>query len=390
MSTAQQGTTRNSNSSPGAEPVGVGIVGAGVISTEYLSNLTAFPDVKVLFIADLDQKRAAGQAESWNVPGSGSYEELLAIEEIEIVINLTIPAVHVEVALRAVEAGKHVWGEKPYALDRESGKVLKDAAERAGVRVTAAPDTFLGAGLQTALRKVRSGAIGTPLTALALFQVPGPDSWHPSPEFLFAAGAGPLFDVGPYYITTLVQVFGPVRGVAATASRARTVRVIGSGPKAGTEFPVEVPTHTSVLFDFESGNSAQAVFSFDSKLKRAGFFEVAGDQGTAVFPDPNMFDAETTLHSGDEQPQVIQPQGTFSTRGTGVAEFAQAIRLGRKERVPGELAYHVLDIMQAASEAAESGQFTEVTSTAEISDLLDPSWDPTHPSLSSLHSSQST
>lgn len=361
--------------------VGVGIVGAGVISNEYLKNLTSFPDLDVLFIADIDQERAASQAQAWNVPDSGSYEELLARDDIEIVVNLTIPAVHVDVALQAVEAGKHVWGEKPYSLDRPSGQQLKKAAEDAGVRVAVAPDTFLGAGVQTALREIRAGVIGTPLTGITLFQVPGPESWHPSPEFLFAKGAGPLFDVGPYYITALVQIFGPVRRVAATASQARPVRVIGSGPKAGTEFPVEVPTHTSALYEFESGASAQSVFSFDSKLPRAGFVEVAGTEGTVVLPDPNMFDGETKVYTGQDEPRVVEPTGSFHSRGTGVAEFAQSIRAGRPERVPGDLAYHVLDIMASTAEAAESGQFVQVDSTVAPSDLLDPSWDPAEPTL---------
>lgn len=360
--------------------VGVGIVGAGVISNEYLKNLTAFPSLDVRFIADIDQERAASQAAEWSIPHSGSYSELLSRDDIEIVVNLTIPAVHVEVALQAIEAGKHVWGEKPYALDRASGQQLKEAADAAGVRVAVAPDTFLGAGLQTALRQVNQGAIGKPLTAITLFQVPGPESWHPSPEFLFARGAGPLFDLGPYYITTLVQVFGPVRRVAATGSQARETRVIGSGPKAGTEFPVEVPTHISALLEFESGASAQSVFSFDSKLRRAGVFEVAGSEGTIVFPDPNNFDGETSLYTGEENPHIVEATGSFSTRGTGVAEMAQAIRTGRQERVPGALGFHVLDVMASTAESTESGEFVPVDSTVEPSELLDPTWDPTQAS----------
>ncbi|MDS2171300.1 Gfo/Idh/MocA family oxidoreductase [Nesterenkonia sp. CL21] len=381
FSTTTAASPTAEQTSPAGGRVGVGVVGAGVISNEYLKNLTAFADLEVRFIADIDTQRAAEQAEAWGVPHSGSYEELLARDDIEIVVNLTIPAVHVEVALQAVAAGKHVWGEKPYALDRESGRRLKEAAEQAGVRVAVAPDTFLGAGLQTALRSVRDGSIGTPLTALTLFQVPGPESWHPSPEFLFARGAGPLFDIGPYYLTTLVQVFGPIRRVAATGSQARATRVIGSGPKAGTEFPVEVPTHVSALIEFESGASAQSVFSFDSKLPRAGFVEIAGSEGTAVFPDPNMFDGETTLHTGGEEPQVIPAAGSFHTRGTGVVELAQSIRAGRRERVPGDLAFHVLDAMVSIAESVESGQFVEVTSTVESSAPLDADWDPTQPSL---------
>ncbi|MBD8609838.1 Gfo/Idh/MocA family oxidoreductase [Frigoribacterium sp. CFBP 13729] len=362
-------------------PVGVGVIGAGVISDQYLSNLTKFPDLEVLFVADIDEPRAAAQAEKWGVPGSGSVDELLAHDGVEIVVNLTIPAAHVEVALKAVAAGKHVWGEKPYALDRESGARLLQAAKEAGVRVAVAPDTFLGSGIQTGLRVVRRGDIGTPLTGLTLFQVPGPESWHPSPEFLFAYGAGPMFDVGPYYLTTLVQVFGPVAKVTATSSKARETRVIGSGPKAGTEFPVEVPTHISALLQFEDGASAQAVFSFDSKLARAGFVEIAGTEGTAVFPDPNEFEGDTVVHTGGEEPTVVPASGSTFTRGTGVAELAQAIREGRRERVPGELAFHVLDVMVSLAESAERGEGVVVESSLEPTPELPEDWDPSVPTL---------
>ncbi|WP_418908725.1 Gfo/Idh/MocA family protein [Glutamicibacter endophyticus] len=370
-------------------PVGIGVVGAGVISDEYLTNLTQFPDLRVEFIADLDADRAAAQAAKFGIPNSGSYTDLLKRPDIEIVVNLTIPAVHVEVALQAVAAGKHVWGEKPYALDTESGRSLRDAAQQRGVRVAVAPDTILGAGIQTALRTVRAGEIGTPLSALAMFQAPGPESWHPSPEFLFARGAGPLFDLGPYYLSTLVQVFGPVDRVAALGSRARETRVIASGPKAGTEFPVEVPTHIGALLSFASGASAQCVFSFDSKLERMGFVEVAGTEGTAVFPDPNMFDGDTVIHCVPGAPVTVPAQGSFYSRGTGVLELARAIREDRKERVPGELAFHVLEVMAAVAEAVDTGQFVEVSSRVEPSDLLDGGWDPAAATLLSTSSSSS-
>ncbi|GAA1542675.1 putative dehydrogenase [Microbacterium ginsengiterrae] len=360
--------------------VGVGIVGAGTISDQYLENLTAFSDLEVRFVADLDTERAAAQAAKWGVGASGSYEQLLADEDIEIVVNLTIPAVHVDVALQAVAAGKHVWGEKPYALDLASARELSQAADAAGVRVAVAPDTILGAGLQTAFRAIRSGEIGTPLTAIALLQSPGPESWHPSPEFLFAFGAGPLFDVGPYYLTTLVQVFGSVSRVFATGSQSRKTRTIGSGPKAGTEFPVEVPTHIGALVEFRDGGSAQLVLSFDSHLKRAGFVEIAGETGTAVLPDPNMFDGDTVIHSIEGE-RVIPAEGSTYSRGTGVVELAQAIRSGRQERVPGELAFHVLEVMIAIAASAESGQPVQVDSTVTLPETLDAAWDPAAPSL---------
>ncbi|WP_426724622.1 Gfo/Idh/MocA family protein [Curtobacterium flaccumfaciens] len=373
--TATDSTTRTG-------PVGVGVIGAGVISDQYLSNLTVFPDVTVRFIADIDLPRAAAQAEKWGVPGSGTVEELLADDDIEIVVNLTIPAAHVEVALQALAAGKHVWGEKPYALDRASAAELRDAAAAAGKTVSVAPDTFLGAGLQTALRTIRDGRIGTPLNGLTLFQSPGPESWHPSPEFLFAYGAGPLFDIGPYYITTLVQTFGPVKKVTATASKSRATRTIGSGPKAGTEFPVDVPTNHSALIEFENGGSAQSVFSFESDRGRTGFVEIAGETGTVVFPDPNNFDGDTELYAlGSEEPETIPAVGSTYSRGTGVVDLARSLRAGDENRVPGALAFHVLDVMVSIAEAAERGEAVLVESTVSPSPNLPEGWDPAERTL---------
>ena len=358
----------------GAGPVGVGFIGAGVISSTYLENLTSFPDVRVLFVADIDVARAKAQADAFGVPGSGTVEELLAHPEIEIVVNLTIPAAHAEVAMRVLEAGKHVWTEKPFALDRESGKVLLAEAAKRGLRVATAPDTFLGAGLQAGKRLIEDGRIGRPLTALTLFQGPGPESWHPNPDFYYVAGGGPLFDMGPYYLTALVQNLGPVKRVAATASRSTESRTIGSGPRAGESFPVTVPTHLSALIEFESGASAQSVFSFQSALKRGGFVEIAGSEGTLVFPDPNNFDGELTLWSGDDEEHVSTISETG--RGTGVVDLARAIRAGVTERASGEQAYHVLDVMVSIVEAAEKGEFVTVETTVEPATSLPVDWDP--------------
>ncbi|MDH6181952.1 putative dehydrogenase [Microbacteriaceae bacterium SG_E_30_P1] len=359
----------------GTGPVGVGIIGAGVISTQYLDNLTTFPDVRVLFIADLDTARAEAQAEAYGVPAFGTTEELLAQPDIEIVVNLTIPAVHVAVARQALEAGKNVWTEKPIALDRESGAELLADAQRRGLRVATAPDTFLGAGLQAGRRLIADGRIGTPLTALTLFQVPGPEAWHPNPDFLYAKGAGPLFDMGPYYVTTLVQNLGPVGRVAATASMSRERRTIASGPRAGETFAVEVPTHVSAMLEFEGGASAQCVFSFQSHLARAGFVEIAGTEGTVVFPDPNMFDGELTVWGDAAEPETIVVESDTG-RGTGVVDLARAIRADVPERASGELAFHVLDVLVSITEAAERGEFVPVTSTVEVQPPLPDEWDP--------------
>jgi predicted dehydrogenase len=364
-----------------SNPVGVGVIGAGNISTQYLDNLTAFPDVVVLFVADIDVARAKAQAEAYGIPGSGTTDELLAHPDIEIVVNLTIPAAHVEVAMRALAAGKNVWTEKPIALDRESGRALLEEAAARGLRVATAPDTFLGAGLQAGKRLIDEGRIGAPLTALTLFQAAGPESWHPNPDFLYAVGAGPLFDMGPYYVTALVQNLGPVRRVAATASTSRQTRVIGSGPRAGEEFAVEVPTHVSALVEFESGASAQCVFSFQSSLPRQGFVEIAGETGTVVFPDPNNFEGDLLVWSdGSEQPETISTTA-LGGRGTGVVELARAIRAGVPERASGEQAFHVLDVLVSIAEAAQTGSFVEVESTVSLADALPADWDPRQATL---------
>ncbi|MGK3206953.1 Gfo/Idh/MocA family protein [Amycolatopsis sp. MEPSY49] len=357
-------------------PVGVGIIGAGVISGTYLENLTSFPDVRVLRVADLDDERAAARAAEYGVPRPGSVAELLADPEIEIVVNLTLPASHVEVGLAALEAGKHVWAEKPLALDRQTGRKLLDRAREKNLRVASAPDTVLGAALQTARQAVDAGRIGTPMTALALFQVPGPEVWHPAPEFYFQPGGGPLLDMGPYYLTTLVHLLGPIRRVTGAGGRARDTRVVGSGPRAGTEFPVRVPTTVTALVEFEAA-SAQLVLSFDSALKRTGLVELTGTLGTAVLPDPNRFDEPTRLHLlGHDEPEELPARGHAASRGTGTLELARAIRAGVPERASGELAYHVLDAMLAIDESMTRGQAVEVTSTVDVPPALPAGWDP--------------
>ncbi|MCL2515204.1 MAG: Gfo/Idh/MocA family oxidoreductase [Microbacteriaceae bacterium] len=364
----------------GTGRVGVGVIGAGNISTQYLTNLTSFPDVEVRFIADIDLDRAQFQAQAFGVPGFGTVEQLLADPEIEIVVNLTVPKVHAEVAHQVIAAGKHVWTEKPIALDRESGRALLDAAHAAGLRVATAPDTFLGAGIQTTRRLLESGAIGVPQTALTLMQQPGPESWHPGPDFLFQEGAGPLFDVGPYYVTTLIQLFGPVKKVAAVASKAKPVRTIGSGPRAGETFEVTVPTHVTAVFEFESGQTSQSIFSFDSQIRRT-LFEVTGVDGALEVNDPNMFVGDLVLHKGDGTTETITTEGNNAARGTGVVELARAIRAGVPERASGEQAFHALDVMVSTIEAAERGEWVEVASTFVPTPALPEDWSPSEATL---------
>ena len=297
-------------------------------------------------------------------------------------VNLTTPDAHAEVATKAIQAGKHVLNEKPLTLDRESAAQLLKAAESAGLRVGCAPDTFLGQGLQTARKIIDGGAIGTPLSALVLMQSPGPESWHPNPAFLFQEGAGPLFDIGPYYLTALVQTFGALDRVASLGSKSREQRVIGSGPKAGETFDVTVPTHVGTLGSFESGQSFQSIFSFDSAVGRT-LMEINGTEGTLLMPDPNTFAGEIKIRRpGSDDWEVLETTTELSSRGTGALDMARAIREDRPHRAQGALAYHVLDAMVSASESVESREFVSVESTVERAEPLPDDWDPKAATLS--------
>jgi len=349
--------------------VGVGFIGAGNISDTYLENLSSFPDIDVLIVGDLDTTRAAEQAAKHGVPASGSAEDVLAHPGVEIVVNLTIPAVHAEVSSSIIAAGKHVWSEKPIAVSRESAKALLEQADAAGLRVGVAPDTVLGPGIQTAKRAIERGDIGRPLFAQTSMQWQGPELFHPNPAFLFAHGAGPLFDMGPYYFTMLVQILGPVAAVAALGLKATDSRLVQVGPQAGTSFDVEVPSTINVLAQFEQGAQSQSLLSFDSPLARQGFVEIAGTEGTIMLPDPNMFSGRVAIvrpltgHGETQEWVDVAEEGTVVGRGLGLLDMARAIRAGRPHLATGELGYHVLDVMVSAEESALSGAFVPVTST---------------------------
>lgn len=373
----------------GTGPVGVGFIGTGMISDTYLENLSSFPDVRVMILGDLDTERAAAQAAKHGVPGSGTSDDVLAHPDVEIVVNLTIPAVHAEVSAAIVAAGKHVWSEKPIAIDRPSALALLTQADAAGLRVGVAPDTGLGPGLQTARRALARGDIGVPLAARTEMQYIGPDVFHPNPEFFFLAGAGPLLDMGPYYITALVNLFGPVSRVSAVGTRGRRTRRVQVGPRAGAEFPVEVPTHVAALARFESGAVSESVFSFDSPLARTGVVEITGTEATMVVPDPNTFGGDVLItriaepgHVGDTpQWHVVAPVGIEAGRGLGVLDMARAIRSGTPHIATGQLGYHVLDTMVSIDEAVSSGQSVFVESTVGDIPLVPEDRDPREATL---------
>jgi predicted dehydrogenase len=365
-------------------PVGVAVVGCGTISREYLRNLTSFPDLRVVFCADIDLERAKEQAAAFGVPEAGTVAQALRRPDVELVVNLTIPAAHAEVTAAALAAGKSVWTEKPLALDVATGQRLLEVADRAGLLLGCAPDTVLGAGLQTARRLIAEGLIGEPQTALTLMQDPGPDRWHPDPQFLFAPGAGPLFDIGPYYLSWLATIFGPAGQVAAFGHRSQDTRVVGRGPRAGTRFDVEVPTHVSALVQYAGGAVATLILSFESPLSRHGFVEITGTEATLSLPDPNRFDGEIRVRAtGAEQWQVQPVTGAAHGRGLGVLDLARALRGGGRPRASGELGLHVLETMEAIARSVTERSFELVRSDFGLPAAVGPGWDPAAGTLGS-------
>ncbi len=345
----------------------VGIIGVGVISGVYLQTLTARSDVRVTAIADLDMARAAGVAAG--IPGARALEvpALLADADVDVVLNLTIPAAHAEIALAAIANGKHVYGEKPLAVDFASGRRVRDAATAAGVRLGSAPDTVLGTGTQTARALIDEGGIGRPIAATAVMASPGPESWHPSPDFYFLPGGGPLMDMGPYYISALIHLLGPVTAVVGSASRLRGERTIGSGPRAGVRIPVEVDTHVTGILEHESGALSTLTTSFDSVKSSAAPIEVHGESGSLSVPDPNMFSGQVSfcaLGSREWEPVDVRAGYVDAARGIGLLDMLAA-PADADVRASGRLALHTLEIMTAVLESARSGARVSLETTVD-------------------------
>lgn len=353
------------------EPVStlrVGVIGAGAISGQYSKTLARLPHLPVTSIADLSQERAEALAAQHPGARVESVEQLLAADDVDLVLNLTIPAVHGTIALAAASAGKHVYGEKPLALTVDEGRAVLAAADGAGVRVGCAPDTVLGTGIQTARALVDAGRIGAPLAATAFMTTPGHERWHPDPEFLYRPGGGPLFDMGPYYLTSLVHLLGPVAGVTGVTTRPSQSRVIGSGPRAGTAFDVEVDTHVTGLLVHSSGAVSTLVMSFDIWAANLPRIEVHGSAGSLSVPDPNTFAGDVALYTSETPEwQTIAPEAGYQDggRGIGIADLAQALGSGQEHRVSGELSLHVLDVMETFLQAAREGRTLPIATQVE-------------------------
>lgn len=351
----------------------IGIIGCGNISGVYFENGKRFRNIEVVACADLQMERARARAEAFGVPKVLTPEQLLADPDIEIVVNLTVPKAHMAVSLAAIEAGKHVYAEKPLATNRADGLKIIEAAKARGVRVGSAPDTFLGGGHQTCRKLIDDGWIGEPIGATAFMLCHGHESWHPNPEFYYEIGGGPMLDMGPYYLTALVNLIGPIDRVTGSTRVTFPTRTITSQPKYGKVVQVETPTHIAGVFDFANGAVGTIVTSFDVWHSTLPCIEVYGTEGSMLVPDPNGFGGEVKVRrrGADEWKTIPHSHGFLGQgRGLGVADMAAGIELGYPHRANGDLAYHVLEAMTAFQEASETGRHYKMTSSCEKPAIL--------------------
>jgi predicted dehydrogenase len=347
-------------------PARVGIVGCGDVTNLYLPGTAPFASIELAACTDLDTDRAAALSARGGFPAV-SLDALLADTAIEIVLVLTPPAAHAAVSRAAIAAGKHVYSEKPLATTRDDAQAILAEAAAADVRVGAAPDTFLGGGLQTARALIDEGAIGTPVAASACVAHLGPEGWHPNPGIFYARGGGPLLDVGPYYATALVNLLGPIAAVSAVGRGVGSERLIGSGPRAGTAIAAEAPTTVFATLAFESGVVGGLTASFDVVGTQAPHLEVHGTAGSLSLGDPDRFDGAVRyrpLGASAWEDVPLRLDGGVG-RGIGLADMIAAIRTGRPHRASGELAFHVLEVLLAIETATTSQRSEFVASRCE-------------------------
>ncbi|QTE30963.1 Gfo/Idh/MocA family protein [Pengzhenrongella sicca] len=348
------------------EPHGIGVVGLGVIAVKYLGTLVGHPDVAIRAVADLDHARSVEVAAG--IPGCRalSVADLIADDGVETVLNLTTPDAHAAIALAALARGKNVYGEKPLAATFGEAAAVLRARGRAWVGC--APDTVLGTGIQTARAAVDAGVIGRPVAASATWVAPGHELWHPNPDFYYRPGGGPLLDMGPYYLTSLVHLLGPVTRVTGASSRGRGSRTIGSGPRTGESIPVEVDTHVTGILEHAGGALSTVVLSFDAVASAAAPIEVHGELGSLAVPDPNAFDGTVRVRLlGDPDWTAVEPSAGYvgAERGIGLLDF---VRGGH--RAGGDLALHVLEVMTALLDSARDGVRAQLTTSVERPPLV--------------------
>jgi predicted dehydrogenase len=347
--------------------VGVGVIGCGNISSAYLTAARKFPVLDIVALSDARMEAAEARAAEFG-HAACTVDEVLADPAVEIVLNLTVPTAHVEVGLKAIAAGKHVYSEKPLGVALAEARRLVDAADRRGLRLGCAPDTFLGGAHQTARALVDEGLIGRPVGGTAFFMCPGHERWHPNPGFYYLAGGGPMLDMGPYYITDLVNLLGPVASVMGTATRMRSERLVTSAPQAGARIPVDVATHVTGVLRFASGAAVAVTMSFDVARHRHVPLEIYGEQGSLIVPDPNHFGGRIEYATASEDWREIPIRHAYADanyRSLGLADMAQAIRSGRAHRASGALALHTLEVMEAFQASSDAGRAVEIWSRPE-------------------------
>lgn len=351
------------------QKVKVGIVGNGNISPIYLQNLTkTFEITEVKAVCDLIPERSAKAQADWDIPVVyKDMHELFADPEIEIVVNLTTPKQHFGVAMEALKAGKNTHSEKPMSVSRKDAVQIKNLAKEKNLRVGCAPDTFMGAGIQTCRKLLDDGYIGKPIGATAFMCCHGHESWHPDPEFYYEAGGGPMLDMGPYYVTALVNLLGPVKSLTGMAKASFDTRTITNAGKYGKIVQVEVPTHVNGLLEFECGAIGSILTTFDVWAAEHPWIEIFGTEGTMWVPDPNGFDGPVRICRNDRKVFEMPLTHPYkeNCRGIAVADMAYSLRSGRKHRASGELAFHVLDIMEGIIDSSVSGSHYTPVSTCE-------------------------
>jgi predicted dehydrogenase len=361
----------------GLQNLGIGIIGCGNISTSYLRLAPLFKGLEVRAVADINMEAARARAAEFNTKAQ-SVDDLLANKDVDIVINLTIPDAHYPVTRRILEAGKHAYSEKPLVLTLEQGVELRDLARAKGLKVGCAPDTFLGGAHQQARAVLDEGRVGSIIAGACAVQNHGMEHWHPNPDFFFLPGAGPMLDLGPYYVANLINLLGPVKRVAALANAPTKERIIGNGPRQGEKVPVKTPTNIHALLEFVNGATIQLSTSWDVWHHRRNHFELYGTEGTLYVPDPNFFGGTVEVAGKDGTVETLAPwdhpfgvlnqerpgrDAVANYRTAGLADMAVAHMEGREHRCSLELALHGVEAMTACIRSGETGQFITMTTT---------------------------
>jgi predicted dehydrogenase len=341
-------------------PLRVGLVGCGVIAHNYVEGSAGFPTFEIVQCADLDAAVAEAFAEKHRLQ-LATVDEVIASPDVDVVLNLTPPAAHAALVSATLAAGKHAYTEKPLAISLEAGRELVRQAHETGLRIGSAPDTFLGGAYDTARRLIADGAIGTPVGAEARMMTGGPESWHPNADFFYRAGAGPLLDIGPYYLTALVALLGPITSTAGFSAVPTAEREIAVGPRAGERFGTEVPTHVAAALRFASGALGTFTVSFETRNRYESGLVVHGTEASLLLPDANAFGGDVQIRRNREwEPVEYELRGAMETRGIGLHDMVEALRAGRPHRASGELALHVLEAMHAILQSADESRTVDL------------------------------